>query len=104
MSDQENRFFLFIPKLDEQFLHAQSYAWIESAERLVHEQDARSKNERGRNSHTLLHPARELGRIFPFAAIQTNFRNPLLRMIQAFGAANTTKLQSERNVLQHIQV
>ena len=41
-------------------LHAFSRHFVESAERLIHEQQARLFGERPRNGHSLLHPARKL--------------------------------------------
>ncbi len=80
--DEERR--LLQSLLDLQHLVAQQEArlLVERGERLVHQQDPRLGGERSRDRDALAHAARQLGRVAPLEAGQTDERDEMERALE----------------------
>ncbi len=60
MGDEEQGKAHVVPQLQQQLLHAAAGQRVQRGEGLIHQEHTRLHGQRAGNSHTLLHPARQL--------------------------------------------
>src|SRR5215207_1117472 len=99
--DEEDGGLCLARQRDEQILHAEPRRGVESAERLVHEDDARPENQRAGDGHALAHAAGQLVRVLARVAchIEAHLADPLARTLASLGENDAAALESERDVV-----
>src|SRR4051794_35970148 len=80
MRDEDHRRFGLCPYTEKLLLQCLARNFVQSRERLVHEQDSRPECERAANGHSLLHSAGEFVRISVFEAIEPGNAKPMHRL------------------------
>src|SRR5260370_41803975 len=85
MGDKEHRLLGFFPDFQELLLQKSLVLFVQSRERLVHQQDFGIVRESSRDRYALLHAARKLVRKRPAKSRESNLVNVIVDDIVSFG-------------------
>src|ERR1044072_6496426 len=100
---KQDRVVLGARNLEQQALHSPTCLWIESAERLIHQDYARIVHERSGNRDALLHAARKILGITICEISETNLLQDRVRDLAAFRLLHALELQTILDILTHTQ-
>jgi hypothetical protein len=96
--DEEESALLDRDELQQIFLKLAAGLFVDGGEGLVHQQHVGPHRQGARQAHPLAHAARELMRIFPFEAAQSDFADIFLGDGFALGGRNAAQLEAEGDV------